>query len=204
VLVEMDELDAAARHYRRARELFEELGDGHGRSNALANEAAVLRRRGEFAEALHNQVLALAWYRDSGAHRNVGITLRGMALVEMELGRFADAVEHVEEAIDIAVGLGSDLDAAEGFGRLGRIRRRAGDPVLAEVAFRQSARHARSCGSKHEEARALHELGALAESAGDFDAARRWWVVALELYRGLGSAGGSTVAAALARLPEGR
>jgi tetratricopeptide (TPR) repeat protein len=204
VLVELDELEGAAQHYRRARELFEELGDGHGRSNALANEAAVHRRRGEFAAALRNQELALGWYRDSGAHRNVGITLRGMALVEMELGRFADAVEHAEEAIAIAIGLGSDLDAAEGFGRLGRVRHRAGDHVLAEIAFRQAVRYARSCGSKHEEARALQELGALAASAGDFDEARRWWTAALDLYRALGSTRGGTVAAALAQLSADR
>ncbi|MER5263861.1 tetratricopeptide repeat protein [Actinosynnema sp. NPDC002837] len=200
VLVELNELEGAAEHYRRARELFEELGDGHGRSNALANEAAVLRRRGEFAAALRNQELALGWYRDSGAHRNVGITLRSMALVEMELGRFADAVAHAEEAIAVAIGLGLDLDAAEGFGRLGRIRHRAGDHVLAEVAFHQAVRYARACGSKHEEARALQELGVLAASAGDFAEARRWWTAALDLYRALGSAQGATVAAALAQL----
>ncbi|QFZ18431.1 tetratricopeptide repeat protein [Saccharothrix syringae] len=201
VLVEMNELDEAVEHYRRALELFEELGDGHGRSNALANEAAVLRRRGEFAAALRNQKLALDWYRGSGAHRNVGITLRSMALVETELGHFDDAVEHIEEAVDIAIGLGSELDAAEGFGRLGRIRHRAGDHLLAEIAFRQAALHARSCGSKHEEARALQELGALAASAGDLDEARRRWNAALELYRASGSTEGSTVAEALARLP---
>ncbi|XVS61794.1 tetratricopeptide repeat protein [Actinosynnema sp. CA-299493] len=93
------------------------------------------------------------------------------------------------------------LDAAEGFSRLGRIRHRAGDHLLAEIAFRQAALHARSCGSKHEEARALQELGVLAASAGDLDEARRRWIAALELYRASGSADGSTVAEALARLP---
>lgn len=200
VHVELGHLDQAAQHYRRARELFEELGDGHGRSNALANEAAVLRRRGEFAAALRNQDLALTWYRETGAHRNIGITLRSKALVEMELGRFADAVEHVQEAIDIALGLDLEVDAAEGFGRLGRVHQRAGDRPLAEIAFRRAVDHARRCGSRHEEARARQELGALAASAGDFEAATRHWVAALELYRALGSVEGGTVAMALAQL----
>ncbi|MEJ2853194.1 MULTISPECIES: tetratricopeptide repeat protein [unclassified Saccharothrix] len=200
VHVETGDLDQAAEHYRRARELFEGLGDGHGRSNALANEAAVLRRRGDFAAALRNQDLALAWYRDSGAQRNIGITLRSKAIVEMELGRFADAVEHVEEAIDIAIGLDLEVDAAEGFGRLGRVHQRAGDRPRAEIAFRRAVDHARRCGSRHEEARALQELGSLAASAGDFEQAARRWGAALDLYRALGSVEGGAVAMALARL----
>jgi tetratricopeptide (TPR) repeat protein len=197
VLVEMGDLDEGAKHYRRARELFEELGDGHGRSNALVNEAAVLRRRGDFAAALRNQELALKWYRKGGAHRNVGITLRGKALVEMELGRFTDAVEHAGEAIDIALGLGLEVDAAEGFGRLGRIHQRAGDHLLAEIAFHRALQHARDSGSQHEEARTLQELGGLAASAGRFEEARDFWVAALNLYRRLGPAEGGAVAMAL-------
>ncbi|MBB5960746.1 tetratricopeptide (TPR) repeat protein [Saccharothrix tamanrassetensis] len=200
VLVEMGELDEGAKHYRRARELFEGLGDGHGRSNALVNEAAVLRRRGDFAAALRNQELALKWYRDNGAHRNIGITLRNKALVEMKLAHFSDAVEHVEEAIDIALGLDLELDAAEGFGRLGRIHQRAGDRPLAEIAFRRAVHHARCCGSKHEEARALQELGVLAASTGRFEEARDFWSAALNLYGRLGSTEGGAVAMALAQL----
>lgn len=201
-LVDSGELDAAAQHYRRARELFEEFGDGHGRSNALANEAAVLRRRGEFAAALHNQERALDWYRRRGAKRNVGITLRSMAIVEMELSRFDDAVQHVEEALGIAIGLGLEVDAAEGFGRLGRIHHQAGNHVLAEIAFRQAVEHSRRCGSRHEEARALHQLGVLAASAGQISEARQWWITALELYRSLGSAEVSAVTAMLEGLRE--
>jgi tetratricopeptide (TPR) repeat protein len=200
-LVQAGRLDDAETHYIRAHELFEQHGDGHGSANALANLASVLRRRGQFAEALRNQQLALSWYRQAGAARNTGITLRSMALVEMELERFADAVQHAEEALAIAIGLGLDVDAAEGFGRLGRIQHRAGDDAAAEMALRLAVAYSRRSGSRHEEARALHQLGDVAATVGRAADARRWWLDALGLYRDLGSNEAKILAAALAALP---
>jgi tetratricopeptide (TPR) repeat protein len=186
-LVEAGLLDEAEVHYSRAHRLFEQLGDGHGRANALANLAAVLRRRGRFAEALSNQQLALDWYRAAGANRNIGITLRSMALAEMELERYDDAVQHVQEALDIALALELDVDAAEGFGRLGRIQRRAQNDTAAEVALHRAVHHSRRCGSRHEEARALRLLGDVAAATGRTADARRWWLDALRVYQELGS-----------------
>lgn len=200
-LVQAGRLDNAETHYIRAHELFAQHGDGHGNANALANLASVLRRRGEFVEALRNQQLALSWYRQAGAARNTGITLRSMAMVEMELERFADAVRHVEEALAIAIDLGLDVDAAEGFGRLGRIQHRAGDDAAAEMALRLAVDYSRRSGSRHEEARALHQLGDVAATVGQAADARRWWLDALGLYRDLGSNEAQILTAALAALP---
>ncbi|MBP2327224.1 tetratricopeptide (TPR) repeat protein [Kibdelosporangium banguiense] len=201
-LVEAGDLDEAMNHYRQAEHLFEQLDDGHGRSNALSNQAAVLRRQGEYAAALRNQEQALAWYRNSGAKRNVGITLRSMALAEMELGRFAQAVQHIEESLDIAMGLGLDVDAAEAFGRLGRIQHRAGNNLLAEIAFRQAVEYSRRCDSRHEEAHGLHQMGRLAAGAGRLGEARQLLSEARDLYQELGSQAADGIADELAGLAQ--
>lgn len=201
-LVEAGLLDEAEIHYSEAHRLFEQHGDGHGRANALANLAAVLRRRGRFTEALRNQQLALDWYRSTGASRNIGITLRSMALAEMELERYDEAARHVQEALDIALKLGLDLDAAEGFGRLGRIQHRAGDDTAAEVALHRAVHHSRRCGSRHEEARALRLLGDVAATTGRTADARRWWLDALRVYQLLGSPDGNALHEALDALSD--
>lgn len=205
VLVETGDLDEALMHYRRAEDLFERLGDEHGRSNALVNQASVLRRRGEFAAALDNQRRALEWYRRSERHRrNAGITLRSMSLVEMELGRYEDAVRHAEEAIALAVDLELDLDVAEALSRLGRIHRWAGHDGEAEIAFRRAVEHSRRSDSRHEEAQALRELGKLVAASGRIGEARGLLTRALELHHELGSAEREAVAAELDALPRER
>lgn len=201
VLVEAGDLDEAMRHYELAQRLFEQLGDEHGRSNALANQAVVLRRRKEFAAALRNQQQALKWYVHSGAHRNVGITLRGMALVAMELGDLTQAVQYAEGALNIAVELGLDVEAAEALNRLGRVHQRAGDHALAQDAFRQALEYARRGDTKHEEAHALHQLGILAAAAGRTDEARQLLSAARDRYQALGSSAVSSVTEDLAALP---
>ncbi|WP_410667627.1 tetratricopeptide repeat protein [Amycolatopsis sp. cmx-4-68] len=201
-LVAAGRLDEAMSHYWEAERLFTAEGDEHGVSNALANQATVLRRRGSYEEALRHQRRALEHYRRSGAKRNTGITLRSMARVHVDAGQFGQAVQHADEAVEVALGLDQDLDIAQAFNVLGMAHHRAGQPTLAEIATRQAIDFGRRCGSRHEEARAAHRLGTLAAEAGETGDARRWLSVALELYRGLGSADADRVAAELAALRD--
>lgn len=192
----------AMSHYQRAERIFESIGDQHGVSNALANQASVLRRQGSYAEALRCLRRSLAHYRRSGAQRNTGITLRSMARVHMDSGQLADAVRCAQEAVDVAVGLGHDLDVAQAYNVLGMVQKRAGDNALAEVATYQAVEFSRRCGSRHEEARAAHRLCLLAMQDDRIDEARRWGRVALDLHRELGSTEADLVAADLAELDE--
>jgi tetratricopeptide (TPR) repeat protein len=201
-LVASGRLDEAMSHYRHAERLFDAVGDLHGVSNALANQASVLRRWGSYEDALCNQGRALAHYRRSGAQRNAGITLRSMARVNIDAGQLGDAVRCAQEAVDLALGLGHDLDIAQAFNVLGMAQHRVGDAALAEIATHQAIEFSHRCGSQHEEARAAHRLGTLLAESGRVDEASRWWRTALDLYRELGSAQAELVAADLAGLGD--
>jgi tetratricopeptide (TPR) repeat protein len=197
-LVAAGRFTEAMGHYRRAEELLTAAGDRHGLSNALANQASVLRRWGAHDEALRYQERALAHYRGTGALRNAGITLRSMARVHVAAGHPADAVRCAEEAVDVALGLDQDLDVAQAFNVLGIALDRAGDATLAEIATRQAVEHSRRCGSCHEEARGARHLGGLLAASGRAAEARDWWHAALDCYRELGSAQAEEVRAELA------
>lgn len=186
-LVAVGRLDEAMSHYRWAEKLLVAASDQHGLSNSLANQASVLRRWGDYDAALLLQRRALAHYRRSGALRNVGITLRSMARVHVDAGHLADAVRCAGEAVDVALGLGQDLDIAQAFTVLGMAQHRAGEVTLAEIATRQAVEYGRRCGSRHEEARAAHHLGGLFAAAGRVTKARAWWDTALACYQELGS-----------------
>lgn len=202
-LVAVGRLGEAMDHYQRAEQIFESLGDQHGVSNALANQASVLRRLGSYDDALRNQRRALTQYRRSGMHRNTGITLRSMARVHLDAGNLTDAARCAQEAVDVAVGVGHELDIAQAYNVLGMVQHRAGDVTLAEIAMHQAAEFGRRCGSSHEQARAAHRLGQLAAEGDRHDEARRWWHTALALYRELGSTEADLVAADLEGLGDG-
>lgn len=197
-LVATGALTTAMSHFRQAECLFEADDDSHGVSNALANQATVLYRWGAYERALDNQRRALESYRRTNASRNVGITLRSMARVLMEVRRFSEAVRYAEEAVDVALGLGQDLDTAEAFNMLGMARHGEGEAALAEIATYQAIAFSRRCGSRHEEARAAYRLGTIRAASGDTGGVRRWWHTALNLYRELGSSEADLVAADLA------
>jgi tetratricopeptide (TPR) repeat protein len=193
-------LDEAMVHYEQAERLFTMADDEHGLSNALANQASVLRRRGSYEEALRRQRQALACYRRTGAQRNAGITLRSMAWAELAAGRTGAAVRCAEEATDIAVGLGHMLDIAQAFNALGVLHHRAGDPAKAEVALHQAIEFSERCESRYELAKATRQLGRLALDTGRTVEAQGWWRTALGLYQEMGATDAAVIAEDLARL----
>ncbi|WP_145503026.1 tetratricopeptide repeat protein [Streptomyces sp. CFMR 7] len=199
-LVAAGRLAGAEENYARAHDLFVRLGDVRGRAGASANLASVLRRRGALTEALDKQREALAYYRRDASDRHVCITLRTMASVETDLGRFADAVAHAEEAIAIASRLQLHLEAAQGFNSLGITLLRMGDATRAGCAHGRAVSHSRAAGSAHQEARSLYRLGAAALASGDRERAARWWALAARLFRRIGAAEAEQVASDLASL----
>jgi tetratricopeptide (TPR) repeat protein len=199
-LLESGQQDQAAAHYENARRLFEEQGDRHGLSNALANQATIMRKQGRLDEALRNCLQALAYYRQADADRNTAITLRSMSLVELGLGRLSDARTHAEEALRIFLALGNHLEAAKAFNTLGLILHQCGAITSAENAYRQAIEISRQCRSIYEEARALHRLGAISAARGARDDAIREWNQSLELYRTLHAVKAEQVAADISAL----
>lgn len=196
-LVASELLDEAMAQYLAAEHVLNAVGDWHGVSNALANQASVLRRQGQHDEAILRQQRALTHYRSENAFRNVGITLRSMARVHLDRGAIADAAVCADEALDIALGLQHDLDVAQAYNVVGMVRHLSGDRVLAEVALHQAIEFGVRCASRHEQARATRRLGMLAAEAGHVEQAERWWHIALELFEAMGSPEVAAVAADL-------
>ena len=164
--LERGNLDRAEAHYRQALELFCELHDPHGEHNAIANIAAVLYYRGKYPDSLQENQRALAFYERSGNRRNAGITLRSVALVEVELGCFVQAIEHAARALAIFTELGLQLDAAMALNCEGEAYYRLGDLLQASRLHRRAITMSRLCGSAYEEARAHHRLGQIAMDRG--------------------------------------
>ncbi|WP_268240393.1 tetratricopeptide repeat protein [Saccharopolyspora thermophila] len=158
-----------------------------GVSNALANRATVLHYRGDHEAALRENERALACYEQSGSDRNVAITLRSMALIEIDLGRFDDAVARLERATASFSDLGLQMDRAMALNCLGEAHHRAGNYAAARRAHEQALVVSNDCGSRFEYARAQHGLGRVAKDQGRDTEAAGHWEEALKHYAALGA-----------------
>ncbi|WP_170232188.1 tetratricopeptide repeat protein [Saccharothrix saharensis] len=206
-LLETGRPDLAAVQYETAQRLFEELGDRHGWSNAVANRAVLARRSGDLAEALRLNKSALDYYLEVGARRNAAIAWRSRAKTHEAAGALDEASADLGRAVTTFAELGLHLDLAEAYNLGGVLAARRGDAAAAEAQHLAALDASRACGSTFEEAEALRRLGDLAHARGAVDVAVARWSAAVGHYRALGSpevAGLTTRLESVGGVAEGR
>lgn len=174
--------ETAASCYDQAAVLFGRIGDDHGRNTARAHHAWVHVQRGELDEALAESLTALGHAKREGIPRYAAILLRDTALIELKLGRHADAISRLLDALETFTKLGLHVDAAMAFNCLGEAYHRLARTAEARAAFRHAVELSSSFGSPFEEARAYCGLGTIAAGEADFDDARSHWNRALACY----------------------
>ena len=161
-LVERGHLRPAQRLYRRSMGIFRRLGDTLGEANTLGHQAWVAYCLGDMTSCYALATAALAIYRVNDAPRNTAITLRTIALAEAELGRDAEAVRHLEEALALAVELDLPLDAAMASNGLAQVHLRRGDLHEARRTYATALELGRTCRSEYEQAHAYDGLATVA------------------------------------------
>jgi tetratricopeptide (TPR) repeat protein len=194
-LLEIGRLDVAATHYETAQRLFDEVGDRHGWSNAVANQAVLLRRSGDLLGALRFNKTALDYYIEAGARRNTAIAWRSRAKMHVEAGALDEATADLDRALDVFAELELRIDLAEAHNLGGVIAARRDDPVRAQDEHLAALDASRACGSRYEEAEALRCLGGLAAARGAVGAAIAHWNAAATLYSAMGSPKAAELAA---------
>lgn len=181
--------DASLVQSKIATRLFEEVGDQHGASNTLAQQAVVHRNRREFDEALRLAGKALDFYRSVGSTRNAAITIRSIGWIKLETGHLAEAEQHLTESLALChrLGRGMVMDIARAHNALGQVLLRMGRYDEAERSHRAAIEASASCGSRFEEALGLRGLGEVADVTGDHAAALAFFQDAVDLLDEIGS-----------------
>jgi hypothetical protein len=125
-----NDYDTAIASAKQARELAEQHADAPTRSYALLVEASILNATAHPQDAIGDFAKILA-YEDSLGHRRVevAVVLQNMATAELQLGKFADAIEHTRASLVIEEAIyGADSsEVARALGTLGAAQSMNGD-----------------------------------------------------------------------------
>jgi tetratricopeptide (TPR) repeat protein len=183
--IDQGDHEQAASCYRDALQLFQIIGDQHGTSNCLVNQAWVHHYRGEHAAGLADMWRALEFYQKQGAEGNAAITLRGIAVMQVESGAVRHAVRHITQSLAAFRRLGMPLDEVMALNCLGKAYLKDGRPDLAAACYRDAVELGEACGSRYEAARAEFGLGQAAATAGRMDDAQAHRTRAEERYPNL-------------------
>ncbi len=179
------DLTVAIGYYQKSLDLYRQLGDQHGVFNTISNLAWAEMYLGDRGNALAGLRTVLGHYRKVGNRRNAAIALRGIALLESELGFCAAAVEHALEARRTFQDLALDLDVVMSMNCAAWAHFRSGNHVAAGVGYQEALALAESCGSRYEQARALTGLGNIRRVSGDRETAAELWTRADAVHGGL-------------------
>jgi tetratricopeptide (TPR) repeat protein len=131
-------LDAAENHYQVADRLYQQANDPINQGHLNANLGALAHRRGNLTAAAEYTRRALANYRSAGYVRGILTALNNLGGTLMDLGRFEEAVSHLEEALRLAETTGLADFAWRVAGNLAEWHRRQGDTVSALNAYERA------------------------------------------------------------------
>ncbi len=105
---------SAEAHYRRATEMFHALGDPLRSAHNMRHLADVLRETGRPSEAASYYSESIEFFRRSGDYPlQLANALRGLALMQGDMGDFAESLESWAEAKALYQLVGVDAGVAE-------------------------------------------------------------------------------------------
>ena len=172
-----------------------ELNDEFAESLAIANLAVTVRSLGRLDEAreLHRRSLEKIKALEIDLGDNYGDQekllesdiLRGMAMVEEDLGNISRAESLIREALDIQRRVGDRYREAGSLVNLGNLASRGGRYTEAERLQLDALQITKEVGAKGMEAGILMNLGNLERHRSEFDSAESYYRQARRISRGI-------------------
>jgi DNA-binding SARP family transcriptional activator len=176
-------LGEAPTYLTAALRAFQQLGDTHGRTLALAGLAFADRLGGRCEQALARYREALTGYHEVGDLVGEVDALTNMAQIQIDRDQYDDAWQLLDQAVARGRLLNAARITAQTEHRLGEFYRRTGDLWRAERSFRSVLEIVRNQGDVVGEGYALADLGRLRTLKGQYELAEADLTAALAMSR---------------------
>ena len=129
---------AAREDIERALELAEGLGYRRGMAHTYFQASIIAERNGQWVLARSHAERAKALYEEEDDRLNVGRLLNNLGGLQFLLGKPAEAVSLLNQALNVALEVDSEVDAAQAVSSLAQVQLRTGDVEQAEEHARQA------------------------------------------------------------------
>jgi len=135
IFYELGHHDQAEAQYRRARRLFDGLGDVGHKARCEAGLADIRHMRGELDAALENFERVLSWRRQMQDRRGIADTLFSLASVYNTRGDLGNAMRLFEDALKIHEEIGNAAGVVNCLNGIGEVDRAQGRLKAAEERY---------------------------------------------------------------------
>ncbi|MFI6901836.1 BTAD domain-containing putative transcriptional regulator [Nonomuraea sp. NPDC050394] len=169
-----------------ALDLFDEIGETHGRALALRNMAMVERMRGDVAAARERYEQALPLLRAVGDRAAEAHALVNLAVIHLERGTLDEGGPMLEQALEIFRAEGVPRGEAQALNSIGRLALLKGEGRRALEAFEAAAVIVRDVRDRIGEAYVMQGIAEARIALGQPDRAKGTLAAALDLAERLG------------------
>jgi tetratricopeptide (TPR) repeat protein len=165
---ERRDFESARKHYAKAMEEFQLLGDRGSLGSLYHQQCALAMREGEFATAERLGIEALTIYEEFGLEERMLGTLGQLAIVAVAQDQLGTATARFQAALQLCHRVGSAEQYSYLLANFGTFVSERGNWGAARLVFRQALEHARAIQNIPLEATVYRHLGAAALEAEEW------------------------------------
>ena len=170
--LQMSDYEAAEPNFRRALDLFRELGDRANEAVVLNGLAGMLEKQERYPEALAVALDALRMLKAAGHWWTQATLENGVGWLYAHLGQYSEALTHCQRALSLHRESGHRGGAADTLDSLGFVYLHLGDFEQAKAHYELAIDAYREIGAPFGEGNSLAGLGDVLLRSGDLAAAR--------------------------------
>jgi tetratricopeptide (TPR) repeat protein/transcriptional regulator with XRE-family HTH domain len=178
--------DGSLTHLNRALELLDGAGSTADRAQIHLNLGTVNGRQQRHADAVRHDLQALELYRTAGDRAGEGDALGAVGWSYSLLGKHELAVNYCRQALAVHRELDNREGEAASLDSLGHAYHHLGRYSRAIACYQRAIELSRTLKNRYYEAFSLHHLGDTHRAAGEPEAAREQWLLAMEILDELG------------------
>jgi tetratricopeptide (TPR) repeat protein len=178
---ERGDIVRAIEYTHKALALYALEHDTALQANGQNELGLLLMQQGQMERAEEAFRAALVYLSEAGTERMKSHVLLSLGELQLRVGRFADGIQVVHEAIDLAKRLDERLALASGHGLLGQLYERIGDHDLADKEFRVAIKLLSAEGRTERLAETHAAYAELLDARGDARMSGRHWKQAAKL-----------------------
>ena len=180
------EWNKALECWKKAKILYEELGDKQGISNTLGNIGLIHDNRGEWEQAIEYYKRSLKLKEELGDKQGIANTLNNIGIIHYNRGEWEQAIEYYERSLKLKEEPDDKQGIANTLNNIGIIHNNRGEWEQAIEYYERSLRLYEELGDKQGIANTLNNIGNIHNNRGEWERAIEYYERSLKLLDELG------------------